>query len=69
MCMPGSELPHIPSHLSSPTAGAHPQEVTVLWCHLPNVIQAEELSGDFPSSSRDRSFSLGTHQILICTAC
>lgn len=35
-CVPGSKLPHVPSR-------AHPQEVMVLQCRLPSVIQAEEL--------------------------
>lgn len=67
-CVPRSELPHVPSCLLSPTANAYPGEVTVLWCHLSNVIQAEELSGGLPTSSGDSSFSPGTHQILMCTA-
>lgn len=61
-------LPHVPSHPSFLAASAHPREVLVLWYYLPNVMQAEELLGGSNSSSRESSFSLGTHSILICTA-
>lgn len=51
MCVHGSKLPPVPSHPSFLAASAHPWDVVVLWCHLPNVIQTEELLGGSNSST------------------